>query len=320
MQRYHPSQEQTALAASLQESLSRILPLSRLRESHEESAAAWQALRELGVFEISASEEQGGSGLGMTEEALIAIELGRCVATPAVLATMGAAPMRLRNGRSQASREYVVAAGYRRGGVVVFADDSGADRLLVRNASGAGLFERPSSCRLVDDTLWSSRLLATAELGEPLLQTDSAQALRLRLLDAAALAGLARAALEMAVGYAAIREQFGRPIGSFQAVKHHCANMALSSRLACDQVSFAAVAVDDGRDDAILQVESALYVAGTAALQNAGTNIQVHGGIGFSDEAHPHRLLKRARLLVEIAGGLEATLTRIAALPASQGD
>jgi alkylation response protein AidB-like acyl-CoA dehydrogenase len=129
------------------------------------------------------------------------------------------------------------------------------------------------------------------------------------------LAGLAQAALEMAVGYAGVREQFGRPIGSFQAVKHHCANMALAARLACDQVCFAAMAFDDDRDDVALQIESALFVAGTAAIENTGKNIQIHGGIGFSDEADPHRLLKRARLIIEIAGGLEHVLTRIGLAP-----
>ena len=154
-------------------------------------------------------------------------------------------------------------------------------------------------------------------LGTALAETAPLQALRLRLIDAAALAGIARAALEMAVQYAGVREQFGRAIGSFQAVKHHCANMALATRCACDQVSFAAVALDDGRDDAVLQVESAFFVAGSAAIGNCGLNIQVHGGIGFSEEAAPHRLLKRARVLVEIAGGLEAALTRIGDCPAS---
>jgi len=188
-------------------------------------------------------------------------------------------------------------------------------RTRVRSEEGAALFQRPSSSRIIDQKLWSSRLLEAAALGEAQAQADPAQTLRLRLLDAAALAGLAKAALEMAVGYAGMREQFGRPIGSFQAVKHHCANMALSSRLACDQVSFAAVAIDDAREDAALQVESALFVAGSAALDNAGKNIQIHGGIGFSDEADPHRLLKRARLLIQIAGGLEDAIIRVGQAP-----
>ena len=116
-------------------------------------------------------------------------------------------------------------------------------------------------------------------------EATPAQVVRLRLLDAAALAGLARAALDMAVAYAGLREQFGRPIGSYQAIKHHCANMALAARCAADQVSFAATALDDAREDAVLQVECAVYVAGSAALDNSGKNIQIHGGIGFSDEA-----------------------------------
>jgi alkylation response protein AidB-like acyl-CoA dehydrogenase len=88
--------------------------------------------------------------------------------------------------------------------------------------------------------------------------------------------------------------------------------MAISASCARDQVSFAAVAVDDRRGDAALQVECALWVAGSAALENAGKNIQIHGGIGFSDEADPHLLLKRAQLLITLAGGLEAANRRIA--------
>jgi alkylation response protein AidB-like acyl-CoA dehydrogenase len=307
MERYHPSRDQVALAASLRESLASILPLSRLRESHEESAEAWKALRELGVFEISIPEASGGSGLGLADEALIVIELGRRVAAPSVLATVAAAPLR--------TASTPVAAGYRRGERTIVVEDSSAQQVLVRGARGAQLFGRPTSSRLLDGTLWSCRLLEATELGAVIGETNPAQALRLRLIDAAALAGLAQATLEMAVEYAGMREQFGRPIGSFQAIKHHCTNMALAARLAANQVSFAAVAVDDRRDDALLQVESALFMAGSAAIENAGKNIQIHGGMGFSDEADPHRLLKRSRLLLEIAGGLEAATARIATIP-----
>jgi alkylation response protein AidB-like acyl-CoA dehydrogenase len=300
-ERYHPSRDQVALAAGLGESLASLLPLSRLRHSHEESPATWKALRELGVFDVSIPEERGGSGLGVVEEALIALELGRRVVAPAALTTVAAA--QLCSGR--------VAAGYRRGNRVLFVEDSAATHLLVRSATGAAVFDYPTASRLVDGTLWSCRLLEATDLSDPLAETDAGQALCLRLLEAAALAGLAQAALEMAVQYAGMRQQFGHAIGSFQAVKHHCANMALAARLASDQVSFAAVAVDDRRSDAAMQVESAFYVAGSAAIENAGKNIQIHGGIGFSDEADPHRLLKRAQLQVAIAGGLEAAVTRI---------
>ena len=123
---------------------------------------------------------------------------------------------------------------------------------------------------------------------------------------------VAQAALDMSVAYALTREQFGRPIGSFQAIKHHCANMAIAARCARDLTTFAALAIDEERDDAAFQVESAVYVAGNAALENAGKNIQIHGGLGFSDEAVPHLLLKRTRLQLAIAGGLEAATERVA--------
>jgi alkylation response protein AidB-like acyl-CoA dehydrogenase len=326
--RYHPTSDQVAFADSVGKSLLSILPLSRLHESHEENAQTWTALSDLGVLGISAPEEQGGSGLGATEEALIVIELGRRVVAPSVLSTIAAmhlhsAATRLPSAdkRLLASGPQRVAAAYRRGDRVICIEDSNANLVLVRSASGAALFERPTSSqlsRLIDPQLWSSRLIELSGLGKPLAEATAPQQLRLRLIDAAALAGIARAALEMAVGYAGTREQFGRPIGSFQAIKHQCANLALAARCACDQVSFAAVAVDEGRDDAALQVESAFYVAGSAAIENCGKNIQVHGGMGFSDEAVPHRLLKRARVLVEIAGGLEAALTRLAELPPAE--
>jgi alkylation response protein AidB-like acyl-CoA dehydrogenase len=192
-------------------------------------------------------------------------------------------------------------------------DEPGAAHVLVRDRNGAALHDS-GTCpsRTVDDRLWFAALREAADVGEQLARLDEAQLVRLRLIDAAALAGIAGAVLEMSVAYAGTREQFGRPIGSFQAVKHHCANMAMAARCARDQTGFAAVALDEGRPDAQLQVECAFFVAGSAALESAGKNIQIHGGMGFSDEADPHLFLKRAQLLIAIAGGLEAASWRIA--------
>jgi alkylation response protein AidB-like acyl-CoA dehydrogenase len=325
--RYHPSSDQLALASTIDESLATLLPLARLHRSPVEDAATWSGLDDIGIFGIGTSEEEGGSGLGAAEEALIVMALGRRLAAPAVLATIGAAhgtpPSGSRTtggsptGCSQLVRGRRVAAAYRRGQRVIVVEDTGADLALLRDADGATLHEL-GSCKLspVDDRLWLAGLREAVGLGEPLATFGPSQLLRLRLIDAAALAGIAQAALEMAVAYAAVRSQFGRPIGSFQAVKHHCANMAIAARCARDQTSFAAVAIDEGRTDALLQVECALFVAGTAALEVAGKNIQIHGGMGFSDEADPHLLLKRARLLLAVAGGLEAANERIANIQA----
>jgi alkylation response protein AidB-like acyl-CoA dehydrogenase len=308
--RYHPSSDQLALASTIEESLVPLLPLSRLHVSAEESDRTWSSLNEIGVFAITASEETGGSGLGAVEEASIAMLLGRQLAAPSVLATMGAVHAAVGAPALQGRR---IAAGFRRGNRTVVVQDDAAEVVLVREPDGAGVYAAAADAsRPIDSRLWLARLTEYPSLGEPLARFDASGVLRLRLIDAAALSGIAAAALDMGVAYAGTREQFGRPIGSFQAVKHHCANMAISASCARDQVSFAAVAVDDGRGDAALQVECALWVAGSAALDNAAKNIQIHGGFGFSDEADPHLCLKRARLLVDIAGGLEAANRRIA--------
>ena len=310
--RYHPSADQLALGSTIDESLAALLPLSRLHASYQEDAKIWSSLEEIGVFGIGVSEEMGGSGLGAVEEALIVMGLGRRLASPGVLATIGAAHLQL-NGSAAAFRGNRVAAAYRRGDRIIVVDEPGAALVLLRDCSGAALYDsRTCTSRPVDDRRWLAALREAADVGEQLARCDESQLARLRLIDAAALAGIAEAVLEMGVAYAGMREQFGRPIGSFQAVKHHCANMAIAARCARDQTSFAAVALDEGRADAQLQVECAFFVAGSAALDNAGKNIQIHGGMGFSDEADPHLFLKRAQLIVAIAGGLEAASGRIA--------
>jgi alkylation response protein AidB-like acyl-CoA dehydrogenase len=315
--RYHPSPDQLALASTIEESLAPLLPISRLHASSTEDGRTWSSLEEIGIFGITASEEAGGSGLGAVEETLIAMVLGRQLAAPSVLATMGAAhaaptagAAALKGRPGPAAR---IAAGLQRGDRTVVVRDDAADLVLVRAPDGAAVYATSSATtRPLDRRLWLADLGECDLWGEPVARFDDSRLLRLRLIDAAALAGIAGAALDMGVAYAGTREQFGRPIGSFQAIKHHCANMAISASCARDQVSFAAVAVDDARSDAALQVECALWVAGSAALENAGKNIQIHGGIGFSDEADPHLLLKRAQLLITLAGGLEAANRRIA--------
>jgi alkylation response protein AidB-like acyl-CoA dehydrogenase len=313
--RYQPNADQLAVANAIDASLAALLPLSRLHTSYEEDAKTWASLEDIGIFGISLSEEQGGSGLGAAEEALIVMGLGRRLAAPAVLATLGAAHASAHLSATQFRGR--TAAAYRHGDRIVIVEDAAAALVLVRDRSSAALYHLDScTSKRIDSRLWQASLREAAVLGEPIARLAASDLLRLRLIDAAALVGIAEAALDMGVAYAGIREQFGRPIGSFQAVKHDCADMAIAARCARDQTSFAAVAIDEGRDDAALQVECALFVAGTAAIENSGKNIQIHGGIGFSDEADPHLFLKRAQLLIAIAGGLEAANGRIANMKA----
>lgn len=310
---YHPTPDQIDLADLFGEALVAILPIARLHADPADPGDIFDRLGEIGLFGIARAEGDGGSGLGVVEECLIATTLGRQLVAPSIIATLGAQTM---PGFREAMR---VSAAYVEDGQIIAVDAQGADGLLVRGEQLVQLLPvEELTFQPAEPDLWLSRLdRAEGGTADP-NASDANALLRLRLLDAAVLAGIAGRALDMAVAYAQMREQFGRPIGSFQAVKHSCADMAIAARTARDQVGFAAVALNAGRADAPLQVESALLVAIDAAMDNAGRNIQIHGGIGFSDEADPHLVLKRARIFASIAGGTEQALLRIAALPAAR--
>src|SRR5579859_2877720 len=197
--RYHPNRDQLDVASAVEESLASLLPLSRVHGSSEESAETWSSLAELGVFAIALGEEQGGSGLGVAEEALIAIGLGRRLAAPSVFATMGAARAVPGSRRT--------AAAYRTNGRIVAVRDSQAELCLLRDGAQAALYDlrnRPS--KPIEDKLWLDCLSEIGEPGDPVAELDAWEVLRLRLIDAAALAGVADAATEMAVAYAGFRE------------------------------------------------------------------------------------------------------------------
>jgi len=315
--RYHPDPEQRALAEGFERPIADLLPLARVHVRRGETRHAWSGLAELGLFGIGADEGEGGAGLGMTEQALLAERLGRALAAPAVFATMIAVHCGINGGLSARliAGETRVAAGFHSPRGIVVVDPADAELFLLRGDEGGILVRTDELGKLtpVDDRLWLAEIACVDAAPAPAARLDAGTVLRAKVIDAAALAGIAGAALAMAVAYAGVREQFGRPIGSFQAVKHHCANMAMAARAANDQLTFAAVAFEQGRGDAPLQVESALVLAIEAAIGNARINIQVHGGIGFSDEADPHLLLKRAHLQATIAGGGEGARFRLAA-------
>jgi alkylation response protein AidB-like acyl-CoA dehydrogenase len=115
-----------------------------------------------------------------------------------------------------------------------------------------------------------------------------------RTLIAAEATGGALECVETASGYAKVREQFGRPIGMFQAVKHHCANMLVRAEMATAAAWDAARAATDPLDQFELAAATALALAVPAFAANASLNIQVHGGIGFTWEHDAHLLLRRA--------------------------
>jgi alkylation response protein AidB-like acyl-CoA dehydrogenase len=145
------------------------------------------------------------------------------------------------------------------------------------------------------------------------LDADAAALRRMAtVLVAAEAVGVAERTVEMSVEYAKVRQQFGKPIGTFQAIKHRCADMATRTEVARAVVVFAAVAVRDGEPGADFHVHSAKALAADAAIQNATDNVQNHGGMGYTWESDAHLYLKRARVLEHVCGSRMAHLDAIA--------
>jgi alkylation response protein AidB-like acyl-CoA dehydrogenase len=176
--------------------------------------------------------------------------------------------------------------------------------LFLVDPAAAGLTSSPVQCmdpgtRWVDLTLDKVPVGAEDVLGAP-GSGSAALAWLLRRAGvgaAAEMLGAARRCLDMAVGYAKVREQFGQPIGSFQAIRHKCADMLLEVENSHSAVYYAAWALDAGADDAEAAASIAKAYVGDASRKVCGDAIQVHGGIGFTWEFDLHMYFKRAKAL-----------------------
>lgn len=267
----------------------------------------WDAAVAQGWLGLGLEEAFGGVGYSLAEEVLLFQELGRACVPGPFLATVLAARVAAEAGETELAARLV--AGEARVGLaerwngekfsVLDAESAtiallvDGDRVALVDLDGVALEHIPSFDTLVPVALAidldESAPLATAPDGEALLRRGA-------LLVAAMLAGMARATTEQSVSYGIDREQFGQPVGGFQAVKHRCADMATRAEAAMCQVYYAALALRDGRDDAQFHAHAARVVAARAAIDNAQINVQNHGGIGFTWEHTAHRYVTRSRV------------------------
>jgi len=273
----------------------------------------WGEIGKLGWLGLHLPEEHGGSGFGLPELVIVVEQFGRAVApgpfvptviASAVIAAAGPPDLqaRLLPGLASGSTIGAVAlrgdvadgtgsAGIAASGHVadVLLVAQGEDVLVIETANGGVKTEVPAnldpSRRIARVTLTGAP--ATVLPGAARVLTDLS-----RLLFAAEATGVAREVTEQAARYAKVREQFGRPIATFQAVKHHCANMLVAAELATAAVWDAARAGEGGQLSYTAAIAATLAVP--AGVQNAQLNIQVHGGIGFTWEHDAHLYLRRA--------------------------
>ncbi len=148
---------------------------------------------------------------------------------------------------------------------------------------------------------------ADALMGQPGAAASALEALlrRAAVCAAAEMLGAARRCLDMSVDYAKVREQFGQPIGSFQAIRHRCADMLLDVENSHAAVYYAAWALTAGAEDAGIAASICKSYVSEAARKVCGDAIQVHGGIGFTWEYDLHLYFKRAKALEPLYGDAE---------------
>jgi alkylation response protein AidB-like acyl-CoA dehydrogenase len=278
-----PTEEQRELQRGVREVLDSAFPLEKLPGGFD--AGLWRTLDETGVFSLRTELE-----LGMVEASLVFEELGRAAVPGPLVGTFLTAGV----------AEGPVTALDPRHPPLVVAHLAVANSVLVLDPAGPLLASPPAGTELAEpiDPLSPLHELASVPTGSPY---DAAAFTQLwqegALLTAALQIGLAARLTELAVDYAKTREQFGRPIGSFQAVKHLCADMLVRTELARASLHSAAVMLDDpGVGDAARAIAGAKQLADEAGCGNARSCVQVHGGMGFTWEVPVHFLLKRAWL------------------------
>lgn len=300
----------------------------------------WKEMVSTGWLGLHIDERFDGQGYGLPELTIVLEQLGRAalggpflptVAVSAVIAEVGTDGQRERWLPRLVSGDVIAGIGTK-GDVVVHDSKVSAAGAPALAEPGADLFLLPAgddlvlvqagdgvSTRCVDSV---DRLLApvvvaslsSVQVADVFPAAAGAAVRILRLLAAAEAVGGLGACTEMATAYAAGREQFGRPIGSFQAVKHHCANMLVDTELAVAATWDAARAVGA---EAELAATMAAGHALTAYQRVALQNVQVHGGIGYTWEHDAHLYIRRATVLQAFVGDQDALRDKVIALQGS---
>jgi alkylation response protein AidB-like acyl-CoA dehydrogenase len=289
----------------------RVRELAQSESPYDEGV--WKEMGELGWPGIAVSEEYGGQGLGTVELVILQEELGyACAPSPMISNAYAGAVIEAAGSDEQKERWLPgIASGERRGaaeltndgGAIVGAAE-GAAILVLAEGEGARLVEPDDATLerldLIDTTRAYFRVAAD---GGESLPGEIARAVDAGMVALAAeLVGVAQRALDMATDYAKEREQFGRPIGAYQAVSHRLADMLWAVEEARSLTYYAAWTADAEPESLSLAASMAKARASDAAASVAHDAIQTFGGIGFTWEHDVHFLLKRAKVSGQLLG------------------
>lgn len=312
-----PDGDELEIANAASEFLADAMTIDRLHGSSPADLAPdlRQKLGDMGWFALALPEDEGGSGLSAIEFALFFREVGRQCGPIDVLAQCLAA-MTISDDvlRAQVSCGAV--------GVALAVADGERLRLFGSGSATYALLANRDEAKLVAlgeitleerPSLDPSTSMRTTGAAANLIASRSGDFVWQmgQLATAAQLVGISEAALDQIVEYAKVRETFGKKIGSWQAVRHPCADMAVRLEAARSQLWFAATAIKEGRSDAALHLDAAKHLANLASVANTDTNIQLHGGIGVTDEHHAHLYMKHALVLIKMFGARRDLLGRL---------
>ena len=327
--------DQQAIKRTAKDLLADRFKPERVRELAEAKAYdddAWKEMCEIGWAGIFIDEAHGGQELGTVELIILLEELGYALA-PVPFFSNTAAGLAIQVAGSDEQRERwlpSLASGELRGtvGVVkgsearLVPDAAEADLIVLAGDDGAVVSERSGAEVEAFDALDATRRFGRvrADGGEQ-LPGDVQPALdRICVALAAENVGVAQRAMEMAVDYARERKQFDRPIGSYQAVSHRCAQMLLEVEGSRSAAYYAAWCADAEPDSLAQAASMAKAYASDAGWRVCTSSLQVHGGIGFTWEHDLHFFLKRAKTNALMFGSAAEHRERVAGLSGLASD
>ena len=290
--------------------------------------ALWKQMCELGWPGIAIAEEYGGLGLGIVELVILQEELGYVCAPSPLISNAVAGLMIEGAGSDEQKSRWLpgIASGEARGAAAMSFEESpivgaagGSSVIAITDDDGGHLLETSAATLerldLIDTTRAYFRV--SGDGGDPLQggpEASLAAIDRATVALSAELVGVAQRALDMAVEYAKEREQFGRPIGAYQAVSHRCAEMLWAVEEARSLLYYAAWCADAEPETLPLAASMASARASDAATSVTHDAIQVLGGIGFTWEHDVHFFLKRARVVAQLLGSAGMHRGRVAEL------
>lgn len=297
--RFSFTDDQLDMADALSALLAGEFPLSTLRQLSDagigHAADLWSRLGQMGVLAVLVPEEAGGMGGTMVDAILLFQRLGRAAVPGPVIEHMVAAPLLHPEFPGVLDGSTVATTWLDRAPFVAHADV--ADVILADDGVHTSFVVTPH------ESLDRGRQLASVavEASRP-LHVERGVGDRLALAAAAYLIGLGETMIDIAGDYARQREQFGKPIGAFQAVKHLLADALLKVEFAKAPTYRAAWSEATGQPGAGRDVSMAKSLAGDAAYRASRASMQVHGGIGYTWEADLQLLMKKAWALQRAFG------------------